>query len=107
LFQCLAILVKNATEAAPTDTRVVLDAAIIGNRCVFRVLDRGPGFPEGFGKRLGEPLFTTKAKNGGLGLGLYLVKTFVTDLQGGLQVESGAGGETIVEMQLPLVEHPS
>ncbi len=107
LFQCLAILIKNAAEAAPTDTRVILDAAISEGRCVFRVLDRGPGFPEGFEKRIGEPLFTTKAKHGGLGLGLYLVKAFVTDLGGELKVETASGGGTVVEMKLPLVERPS
>ena len=107
LLQCLAILVKNAAEAAPGDSRVTLDAAIVDDDCVFRVIDCGPGFPEGFEKRIGEPLFTTKAKHGGLGLGLYLVKTLVTELGGTLRVDSGPDKETVVEMRLPLVERPS
>lgn len=107
LLQCLAILVKNGAEAAPPDTRVTLDAAVVDNDCVFRVMDCGPGFPEGSEKRIGEPLFTTKARHGGLGLGLYLVKSLVNELGGTLRVDSGPGHETVVEMRLPLVESPS
>lgn len=107
LLQCLAILVKNAAEASPPDTRVTLDAAIVDADCVFRVIDCGTGFPEGFEKRIGEPLFTTKTKHGGLGLGLYLVKTLATDLGGTLKVDAGPGGETVVELRLPLVEGAS
>ena len=104
LLQCLAILIKNAAEIAPPDTRVTLDAAMVGGHCVFRVIDRGPGFPPGLESRIGEPLVTTKSKSGGLGLGLYLVKSFVTGLGGELRVDTGPQGETVLEMRIPLLE---
>lgn len=107
LLQCLAILVKNGAEAAPADTNIVLDAMIAGEQCVFRVLDRGPGFPDGFERRIGEPLLTSKSKNGGLGLGLYLVKAFITESGGSLHVLRTPAGETMVEMKLPIVESTS
>jgi two-component system sensor histidine kinase RegB len=103
LFQCLAILVKNAVEASPPDGLVTLDAEIVEKRCVFRVADRGPGFPPGFAGRIGEPLVTSKAKSGGLGLGLYLVKAFLNERGGELRVGTGPHGETVVTMELPLV----
>jgi two-component system sensor histidine kinase RegB len=105
LFQCLSILIKNAAEAAPPGTQVTLDAEIREKRCVFRVGDQGPGFPPGFEERIGEPLVTTKARSGGLGLGLYLVKAFVVGRGGELRVDAGGRGETVVEIQLPLVEN--
>jgi two-component system sensor histidine kinase RegB len=104
LFQCLSILIKNAVEAAPAGTQVILDAEITANHCIFRVSDRGPGFPPGCEARIGEPMVTTKSKTGGLGLGLYLVKAFVNECGGNLRVESGPERETVVVMQVPLVE---
>jgi two-component system, sensor histidine kinase RegB len=107
LLQCLSILVKNASEASPQESAIVLKADIADGHCIFQVLDRGPGFPEGFHHRIGEPLLTTKEDNGGLGLGLYLVKAFVTDLGGSLHLGKGPDGETLVELRLPFVENPS
>ncbi len=104
LLQCLAILIKNGVEASPPGTPVILEAEISSKTCVFRVIDQGPGFPPGFEERIGEPLITTKSKSGGLGLGLYLVKAFVVERCGELRVGSGPHGETVVVMQLPLVE---
>jgi two-component system sensor histidine kinase RegB len=104
LFQCLAILIKNAVEAAPAGTPVILDAEIAAKNCIFRVTDQGPGFPPGFEQRLGEPMVTTKSKTGGLGLGLYLVKAFITERCGEFRVESGPVGETVLLMQVPLIE---
>jgi two-component system sensor histidine kinase RegB len=105
LFQCLAILIKNAAEAAPAGTPVTLNAEIRQKHCVFRVGDQGPGFPPGFEERIGEPLVSTKSKTGGLGLGLYLVKAFVVERGGELRVEAGPQGGTVVEMNLPLLEN--
>ncbi len=104
LLQCLAILIKNAVEASPAGSPVTLDAKIDSTRCIFRVMDHGDGFPPGYEKRIGEPMVTTKSKTGGLGLGLYLVKAFVVDVSGELRLDSGADGETVLEMSLPLKE---
>lgn len=102
LFQCLSILVKNASEVAPPATNIVLEGEIVGNFCIFRVIDHGPGFAPDIVNRIGEPLVTTRSKEGGLGLGLYLVKDFVRSLGGELKIESA--GPTVVSISLPLVE---
>ena len=104
LLQCIAILIKNAVEAAPPDTPVHLEAQIDSKSCIFQVIDQGAGFPAGYEKCIGEPMVTTKSKTGGLGLGLYLVKAFVVELGGHLRLESGPAGETVMVMQLPLLE---
>jgi two-component system sensor histidine kinase RegB len=105
LFQCLAILIKNAVEASPAAASVILEAEIDTEHCVFRVMDQGPGFPPGYENRIGEPMITTKSKTGGLGLGLYLVKAFVIERGGELRVENGPQGGTVMVMRLPLVEN--
>lgn len=107
LFQCLAILVKNAFEASPADTPIVLEAEANGADCVFRVIDQGAGFPPDYERRIGEPMVTSKSKSGGLGLGLYLVKAFVIERGGDLRVERGTKGGTVMVMRLPLTEASS
>lgn len=102
LLQSLSILIKNAAEASPPGSPVMLEAEIVDGKCRFRVIDRGPGFPSEIVERIGEPLVTTKSKHGGLGLGLYLVKTFVLDQNGDLRVEPAL--PTTVTMNLPLHE---
>lgn len=102
LLQCLSILVKNGSEASPPDSPVLLEAEIREGACVFRVTDRGPGFPPEIVNRIGEPLVTTKSGIGGLGLGLYLVKAFVRDQGGSFTVDSAS--PTTVTMTLPLRE---
>lgn len=107
LLQCLGILVKNAAEASPAELPVLLEASISGEQCEFRVTDQGVGFPPELVDRIGEPLVTTKSKHGGLGLGLYLVKSFARDCGGGLAVDSGAGKPTRVTLRLPSLESVS
>jgi two-component system, sensor histidine kinase RegB len=104
LLQCIAILIKNAVEASPPGTTVILEAEIGPKLCTFRVMDQGAGFPPGYEKCIGEPMVTTKSKTGGLGLGLYLVKAFVVERDGHLRLVSGPTGETVMAMELPLME---
>ena len=68
-----ANLIRNATEAAPPGSDVVvrIRSALRGNREGARIYihDRGPGIPEEIRDRLFDPFFTTKGLNGsGLGL---------------------------------------
>jgi two-component system sensor histidine kinase RegB len=105
LLQSISILIKNAAEASPPGSTVTFEAEIADGKCVFRVKDRGPGFPPEIVGRLGEPLVTTKSRHGGLGLGLYLVKAFIRDQGGDFRVEPGS--PTTVSMVLPVDEESS
>lgn len=102
LHHALAILIKNAVEASPPQAPVVLSVENESGFCVFRVMDRGSGFPPGLAERVGEPWISTKGDAGGLGLGLYLVKSFVVKYGGNLDVEARAGGGTTVAVSLPV-----
>jgi signal transduction histidine kinase len=68
------------------------------------VADDGRGLPEVSAERLFEPSWRggpSAAADGGLGLGLFLVRTVVASWGGGLAVESRPGQGTRVALHIP------
>jgi len=65
-----------------------------GVRLIVR--DTGPGIPAELQDRLFEPFFTTRASEGGTGLGLAVVRAIVTDHGGTITARSDRGAEFIV-----------
>jgi two-component system sensor histidine kinase RegB len=107
LVEVLSNLVHNAADALdalPSEEReqpieVVLTSAPGKLRCEVR--DRGLGMDEGILARLGEPFFTTKPVGRGLGLGVFLVRSFVERGGGTLDVRSRPAEGTTVILDLP------
>ncbi len=106
LEQVLVNLLRNASEHSPMDGVITLDAARVGDTLVVSVGDRGTGIDK---EDLGE-IFTLFArgassahKPGGLGVGLYLVKTFV-ELHGGTVAvtSDGPGMGATFTLRIPL-----
>ena len=55
--------------------------------------------------RAGEPFFSTKPTGSGMGLGLFLARTFAEQLGGELRVASAPGQGTKVQVSWPQVAH--
>ena len=53
----------------------------------IRFIDNGPGIPNDFLSRLGEPIYRTKEK--GTGLGLMVSYKIIEDHQGSINIKSG------------------
>jgi signal transduction histidine kinase len=70
LRQILLNLVRNALEAAPRGSDVVVGWETQGPTVALWVEDRGPGIPSEQRERVFEPFFTTKAEGAGLGLSI-------------------------------------
>ena len=108
LRQVFANLVRNAAEAAPANTQVVIRVrpASQADRHGTRVTihDRGSGIPASVQKQMFDPFFTTKELKGS-GLGLWVSKALVVKHRGHIRFRSctrkGASGTTF-EVFLPV-----
>ena len=103
LSQMLANLVRNAFEAQEEagSVDVVEVHAAITDQARFNVRDRGRGMPPELRERVGEPFVTTKSEQGGLGLGIYLVRSYAERMGGSLSFHARPGGGADVELRLP------
>ncbi|MFZ3071956.1 MAG: ATP-binding protein [Thermodesulfobacteriota bacterium] len=103
LRQVLFNVVNNAMEAVEDNKRGSVEIATSASidAVSITVNDNGYGISEENIKRVMEPFFTTKPVGKGTGLGLYVSYSIMTDLNGGLKIESAPGKGTQVTLSLP------
>jgi len=96
-------LLENARRHAAGVVTVTLQQA--GQQAVIRVCDHGPGVPAALRERIFEPFYRLPGateRDGGVGLGLALVKSIVTRHGGSVQCEDHPGGGACFVVKLPL-----
>ncbi|GMV44292.1 MAG: hypothetical protein AMXMBFR64_60080 [Myxococcales bacterium] len=109
--QVVLNLVSNALAVTPSggEVGVSLESAVVegpgGARRAVRIAveDTGPGIPDDMQERLFEPFFTTRAAEGGTGLGLSVVKSIVTEHGGAVRFRSSPVGARF-EVDIPAQE---
>lgn len=100
--QVLFNLLRNAIDATPEGTTVLVSGKAEDGKIVIRVRDHGPGFDEADLDRVFEPFFTKKAPNQGTGLGLAIVDRIVREFGGEVHARNCAtGGELCVSVPIP------
>jgi PAS domain S-box-containing protein len=107
LAQVLGNLLHNAAKFTPAGGRVTLTAHVEEDRAIVHVRDTGAGIEPDLLQQVFEPFVQAKQtlarSEGGLGLGLSLVKGLVALHGGTVQaVSEGAGRGTDFEIALPL-----
>jgi PAS domain S-box-containing protein len=70
------------------------------------VRDTGPGMPKEVLERVFEPFYTTKPREIGTGLGLWVVHGIVKAMGGTIEIFSNPGSGTLVRVVLPTAETP-
>jgi two-component system sensor histidine kinase RegB len=101
LARVLSNLLRNALDASDAEQTVDLEIAAGPNTVAFTMIDRGSGMSEETLAHAMEPFFTTKEPGRGLGLGLFLVKTFADRLGGTFRLESKLGSGTTALLRIP------
>jgi len=84
----LVNLISNAIDAVEENGSVCIDCSETQEHLVITVSDTGSGIPDDIISDIFNPFFTTKKKEKGYGLGLYIVYNEVTKLNGKIEVES-------------------
>ena len=106
----LVNLIINARDAMPDGGAITVSIEPVADKAVaepalrIRVADDGQGIPKEIVERVTEPFFTTKATGRGTGLGLSMVAGFVQQSGGRLDIHSGPGKGTRIDLILPATE---
>jgi signal transduction histidine kinase len=102
LRRALRNLLENAKRYGGGE--ITLHAARAQQHVELRVCDRGPGVPEALRERIFEPFFRLPGhaeREGGVGLGLALVKQIAMRHGGSVRCEAQAGGGSCFVLSLP------
>ncbi len=106
--QVIANLLLNAALHTPPGTPIFLAAGVetAKSRIYFTVADRGPGLPPAMRERLFQKFQRgDAARAGGLGLGLSIIRGFVTAQGGDVVAGENPGGGVVMTVYLPYVAH--
>jgi signal transduction histidine kinase len=104
LRRALRNLLENAKRYGGGE--ITLHAARSGARVELRVCDRGAGVPQALRERIFEPFFRLPGhaeREGGVGLGLALVKQIAQRHGGAVRCEANPGGGSCFVLSLPSV----
>ncbi len=107
LRRLLRNLLENARRYARVDgvlQPVEVTVGVLGDRVELRVEDRGPGVPAELRERIFEPFYRlpgASEREGGVGLGLSLVRTIAQRHGGEVRCEAREGGGARFVVRLP------
>lgn len=109
LGQVFLNLVVNAAQAMQEGraeyNEIRVTTRLEDERVIIEVGDTGAGIPPEIIGRIFDAFFTTKSVGVGTGLGLAICHRIVTDMGGGLTVESELGKGTMFRVSLPVATH--
>jgi PAS domain S-box-containing protein len=99
--QVMLNLITNAADACAgrKDSEIAVDVKGHTGIVVLEVRDNGRGMSPEQQQNIFRPFFTTK--EGGSGLGLIIVKSMLTGMNGSIEVTSSLGKGTVVRATLP------
>jgi PAS domain S-box-containing protein len=100
MIRQLVLNAEQAMESIDSDGELVIRTRASGGSAVIEVADTGPGIDAGDQERIFDPFWTTKEQGEGIGLGLSMVHTVVTEHDGEIRVSSepGSGATFVVEL---------
>ncbi|MBI5286225.1 MAG: GAF domain-containing protein [Deltaproteobacteria bacterium] len=105
--QALFNIINNAREAMPDGGRLTVTTSLVntipqGSWIEIGISDTGAGIKEENLQKVFLPFFTTKVRDGGIGLGLSVVQDIIHRHRGEIRVESKEGAGTTFTIRLPV-----
>ncbi len=98
LQQVFLNLVKNALDAMPAGGKLKVSTSFEREEVLVEFTDNGVGMSEKVSGQIFQPLFTTKERGRGTGLGLVVVKQIMQNHAAEIKVESQVGRGTRVKL---------
>lgn len=104
LQQAFLNLLNNALDATPSGgvIKVATKYESASNEIVFEISDTGSGMSEEVAAHIFDPLYTTKEKGHGTGLGLVIVKQVVREHNGHIEFDTKLGEGTTFRLKFPV-----
>lgn len=103
LQQVFINLINNALDAMPDGGELRIETRREDGSVVIDFADNGFGMPDDVRLKIFDILYTTKGARG-TGLGLVVVKQFVQEHDGTIEVESESGKGTRFHLRFPIAE---
>jgi len=94
LQQVFLNLISNALDAMPDGGKLVVATVVENNEFIIEFADDGAGMDEETSGKIFQPLFTTKERGRGTGLGLFVVSRILQEHAAEIRVDSKAGTGT-------------
>ena len=102
LEQVLINLIRNSLDAVKEESKPMIEISLlIQGNAILRISDNGNGIEDL--DSLFEPFYTTKDAGDGLGLGLSISSSIITDYGGRLTARNNETKGAIFEIELPLL----
>lgn len=107
LEQILSNLIQNAIRACPDGPAHIWITGGVDEQELtwLEITDDGVGMSDEVLERIFEPFFTTRRQGSGTGLGLYLVRCYLDEIGGDIQVQSAPGKGTTIRLYIPSRRH--
>ena len=92
-------IIKNAISFAYNEILVLAEAT--DKEYFIKIRDDGPGFDKKFIANFGKPFYSSRPEKGvNMGLGLFITKQMIENLNGEISVQNNNGAEVILTWQI-------
>lgn len=92
-------IIKNAISFA--EKEILLIAESTEKEYSIKIQDDGPGFDKKFIANFGKPFYSSRSEKGvNMGLGLFITKQMIENLNGKISVKNNNGAEVILTWQI-------
>lgn len=99
ITQVLLNLLLNALQILPEGGHIEVQIHRVDDAIMLEVADNGPGIPPDLQERVFDPFFSQR--NGGIGLGLTVVRQIMTAHHGEISADRSALGGALFRLRLP------